>query len=142
MADDDPLTRIKRSAEALNRRGGGLRTTDLPLDVRRGIGFWRASQTHRVFAVSKSRAARASAWVACRMYGESIGVREGPEYTGWRSNHTANFWVWWAADLGDLQALAAVSEEPELAYDVNMEIEAMWGSSSQSKMPVDKSLAT
>jgi len=122
MADDDPVTR----------------TTDLPLEVRRGIGFWRASQTHRVFAVSKSRASRrkdnlvvvvtsrTSAWLACRKYGETIGVREGPEYTGWRSNHTANFWVWWAADRGDLHALAAVVEEPEQPYDVNRKIDELW----------------
>jgi hypothetical protein len=86
--------------------------TELPLEVRRGLGWWRSSQTARVFAVGKDSSSRDAAWRACRKYGETINVTEGPEYTGWRSNHTKNFWVWWAQDLGDLRALADVAREP------------------------------
>jgi hypothetical protein len=85
-----------------------LRLTELPSEVKQALGFWRSSQVHRVFCVkSEGWAVRDAAWRDCRRYGHSIGVREGPEYTGWRSCHTDNFWVWWADDLEDLHALAA-----------------------------------
>jgi hypothetical protein len=115
---NDALAKIKAAAEDLNRRGGGLRVEELPLEVRRGIGWWRSTQLDRVFCVMKGTSGRSAAWRACRAYGETIGVKEEPDYTGWRSNHTTHYWVWWAQDLGDLRALADVAQWPE--EDLNL----------------------
>jgi hypothetical protein len=89
-----------------------MRVTELPLEVRRALGWWRSSQVSRVFCAQKA-VARSAAWAACREYGRAHGVKDEAEYTGWRSNHTENYWVWWAQDVEDVRALADVAREPE-----------------------------
>jgi hypothetical protein len=115
--NNDALTKIKAAAEDLNRRDDGLRVEELPLEVRRGLGWWRATQLDRVFCVDKKTSSRSSAWAHCRKYGETINVVGGHDYTGWQSNHTTHYWVWWA------QAIEEVSLEPQTVDEF---IDRLW----------------
>lgn len=88
----------------------------LPLTVQLRLGR-RARQPWRVACfparTSKGRkmVSRAAAWQATQRYGRKIGVKTEYRYTGWRACHIAGYHVWWAHDLEDLAALAALHSE-------------------------------